>query len=299
MNVERSASYAERAVSVPSIIGNPPHDIGELESAIGISLVDADVAGNDFGHFMLRRELSGQIADVSASYVWDMYHEHPASTLDRLRTRRLLDFTVSVRDGRAAIERELVARFGEPRVVDSAYVYDHWIVRRHLDDACALSHHETLPDWAVEQPTQEARERFLINLMAAAAATGSLDELDGIVSSAPAAAGVRVGSVSRKSVSLTLVPPISALELVRLLGWGECVGQSGDVHQSNWELHRVVQSGTGGWVTQPPSCGAWSVRAAVDGRPSGGEIEEPNPPLGGRHRLATKDVVRYLSLGKR
>src|SRR5687768_13129013 len=163
--------------------------MSELEEIVGISLVDADVAGNDFGHFLLRRELAGEIADVSATYAWDMYHEHPASTLERLRERRLLDFTLSVRTGRAAIERELGARFGEPRAVDATHVYEHWIVRHHAEDACALSHYETLPDWAVEKPNAETRERFLLELVKAAASATSLDPLAQLLSSAPSAAG--------------------------------------------------------------------------------------------------------------
>jgi hypothetical protein len=131
----------------------------------------------------------------------------------------------------------------------------------------------------------------------AAATATSLHELEPIAAAAPPNAGIAFDGVGGSELYLGFVPPIPALELEAMLGWPESFGETSDVHQSSWRLKFLVTDDSSRPYSAPPSYGRWNVRAALDGRPTGGEIADPSAPLGGRHRLGPKDLVRGFALG--
>jgi hypothetical protein len=279
------------------IHGDVPKTVGALETALGIGFVEADVTGPLLGTFTSQRALDGDIPWLSLRFGWDMYHERPPTTLEELRRRSLLEFTVQAARGRSAIEQALRERFGPARSLPDAIVYELWIVRpdARFSDACWLSHHDQLPDWAVPPPDAAARHRFLRDLVAAAATADALDDLKRAFADPPAASGVVFGGSTSSELHFELVPPIAALELVEVLGWPLSVGQTADVHQSSWRLWNVV-SESPTVVTAPPAYGRWNLGAFLVGRPTGGAMSGP-APLGGRHYLGPEDRVRVLTVG--
>jgi len=276
----------------------PPRTMGALEAALGLRFGEADLERNTMGHFSSRTP-AGDVVGLTASYAWDVYHEEPATTLERLRSRRVLDFTVQLARGRGAIEAALRHRFGPPRSVAGQRAYDSWFVSANEveGEACALSWYDKMPDWAVDAPDPAMRERFLLDLVAAVAGAETHDAVLRAASSPPPGSGVVFGGAWRESVSLELVPPIEALELARFLGWPNAIGESNDVHQSSWRIKIVTGAGAYGPVTAPPTYGRWNIGALLASRPSGGEVAgHPGGPTG-RQRLGPKDVVRVFVIG--
>jgi hypothetical protein len=133
------------------------------------------------------------------------------------------------------------------------------------------------PDWMlVIDPA--ARERALGEIARAG-------DVLGLVKALPSDAGI---VASRDGIEFA--PPIRALDLSRIFGWGELVGRTHDVHQSSWHLY--VQENDG-YVR--PAIGGRTVTALFERRPTGGEVAPM--PLGGTHRASAEDMVRYLWIG--
>jgi hypothetical protein len=273
-----------------------PKTMGSLEAALGIELLQTDLAGNDLGLFHLERGLDGDVRSVFARYQWDMYHERPPTSVEGLRGRRLLELTLHMTRGRAEIVRTLYQRFGQHRLVNRAFVYERWFVNDGEDDGCSLSYHEKLPDSAVPAPDASGREQALLALVGAAASAATLDDVARTVASAPPSAGIVLTGTFRNNLNFEFVPPLAASELARILGWQNLVCESRDVHQSTWTITKIVSAASEETVTAP-AYGRWKLRASLDGSPTGDKVPHPSGPPGGRYFLGASDVVRYFALG--
>lgn len=270
-----------------------PSNIGALEQAIGLRFDEGDVAGNDMGGFTARTVPAGDVLGLSVKYAWDMYHESLAASIDALRAKRVLDFTVRLARGRSLVEGTLRERFGAPRTIAAHRVYGLWLVDEQDGDACALAHYDKLPDWAVATADSGARERFLIELANVTAAEATLDAVRTRLGAPPPATGMVMHATD---LAFELVPPIAAIELARILAWPNAIGQSTDVHQSSWRIKLVRSEGAYGPVTVPPIYGRFDVDAQLRSRPTGGTVPGHQGGPVGREQLGPDDLVGHLRL---
>jgi hypothetical protein len=68
-------------------LADPPATVGELAAALDVPLDDIVATGMwDMGSFITVR--------FSATYEWDMYHEHPVASAADLARRRLISYHV-------------------------------------------------------------------------------------------------------------------------------------------------------------------------------------------------------------
>lgn len=263
---------------VSVLIAGPPKTIGELETALGLRFDERWVAKNDFGTFSSPPFfVPGAVVSFSARYRWDMHHENPPRTIADLRGREVYALDVTFADG---VDGPLRARFGEPRVVDGAHVYDTWIAKGN-----ALSWSKKLPDWAVPREDAALRARYLEHLVA----LQTKEERARAAEVAPKAAGIVLASVQRNIVTIELVPPIPALDLVALFGWKDAIAESVGIYRGSWIIALVTGKHEYGLATVRAN-----PEATLATAPTGPELPGVGPT--GRKQLVAADCVRYLEL---
>jgi hypothetical protein len=220
-------------VSDFAFVREAPETVGALAAALGVS-VDAIAADgqSDMGYVMHDR--------FSATYDWDMYHEHPVRSADDLGGRRLQDYCVFGVAGRDACEATLRSLHGAPRAFGERTRYGPFFLTP--GEPFSLEWYETEPDWAMTPADPEERRAQLRALVA-------------------------------EGGYLKLEPPMPAHELAAAIGRPDAVGVSTDVHMSHWVLAepsgdrlriggRSVEAMLGGWPTGPEVDGV-SVPAAA------------------------------------
>lgn len=281
----------------------PPGTIGELEKGLGLRFDDTFVEGNTMGSFSApppfvtsRPPLTAILVSLSVTYPWDMHHVAPPSSVADLRSQSVSSVTVRFARGRSEIEAKLRGRFGMPRDVPNHRAYERWFVSTAPEEgeACSLTHHDRLPDWALDAPDVSARETFLVALTAALRDATSVADVERAASSPPVGSGIVFKGTSSKRVSFELAPPIAALEMVRILGLEGAIGESTDVHMSSWKIKLVVGATERGSATAYPTFGRGTLEASLTTRPTGGAVPGHQAGPKGHERLAAADLVRYV-----
>ena len=141
------------------------------------------------------------------------------------------------------------------------------------------------------------REEFLLHLAAAVRSAANVADIVRATSSTPARSGITFTGSTGSRVSFELAPPISALELARIFGVANAIGESTDVHMSSWRIKSVTGGGEAGPVTAPPPLGRWKLNASLTARPTGGDLPDHRGGPIGRQQLGSADVVRFVSVG--
>ena len=293
----------------------PPKTVGALTRALGIELSGEDVKQSGLGAMLVRQVAppSSDVTFLSASYVWDMFHERAVSTREDLLARQLVEWRVGFGHPASALEGELAARLGPSRSAASSRVFGTWILTGTSEHTSTLSFHTKLPDWAVAQPDRVRRERALLELAATIAASGDRSVLERAAAALPSECGLvlapRTSSPAHiPGLSIELVPAVPATALARLFGWTRPVGRTFHVHQATWELW--LATGDTKLAVERPSLGTWHVVPIFAGRPSGKPLAEwsyvepapggPPPlpdPLTGVYDVGEADLVRWLRIG--
>jgi hypothetical protein len=120
----------DRIVRVLLDEAGPPPTVGALEQALGIALTQAEVPASATGRISLtetrERFLGPVLAGLSAGFVV----RRPFTTVDDLRARPLVRFTIHFKGvrGREPVEAALRGHFGPPREQGPHCVYAAWIV---------------------------------------------------------------------------------------------------------------------------------------------------------------------------
>ncbi|MFN8555331.1 MAG: tetratricopeptide repeat protein [Candidatus Obscuribacterales bacterium] len=98
--------------------------------------------------------------------------------------------------------------------------------------------------------------------------------------------------IDEKTVEIQLKNPCSARLVSKLIGWNSPYLVSPDVHQTTWEIQvprdRMGKIEGSRIATTYPQIGAWTVRASVDGRPTG-ELPETVAGASPAYNLAIYD----------
>jgi len=278
---------------VEALLAGPPATIADLETALRLRFDERWAATNDFGTFTSPPFFErGDVVSFSAVYRWDMHHENPPTNLTEQRARSVLSFEVTFSHGGRDIDEALEARFGPPRAAKSARVYGTWIVKDLDGGRCSLAFAHTLPDWAMPEPDAALRERYLHHI----AALATKDEIARAAEVAPNESGIVLAGTARAYVTVELMPPMGALDLVRAFEWKDAIAESSGVNQTSWSIALVTGTNAYGLLTSKPKLGAHPCTAALADRPKGG-----NAPghLGGptaRRVLLAEDRVRYLEI---
>jgi hypothetical protein len=119
---------ARAALGVIGLVLDPPRRVRELAAGAGLLVADLLPMGGMGDVFA---------ANVSASYRWDMHHEHPVTTAAELGPRELISYSVRVSSGRARCEAAV-------RESDEAF-----FVKHPVEDAFTLEWYAETPDWAL------------------------------------------------------------------------------------------------------------------------------------------------------
>jgi len=221
-------------------VRNPPQRVGELAKALGleVAVIWGGAPANGWLPSPPRHLLTGTVPlsdtvrDVSLTFAYDVYHERPVDSVERLAAKEIKDFCVFFLAGHqecaAALEkcygppqptlRDNSVRYGSLRGSGFAFfLSDAWPEGRF-----ALDWYRDEPDW----------NKRSADLAAA------------------------VAEVRRQGFA-SIHPPGSALEVARLLGDPDPVAQSTDVHLSRWtfrvgDIEATLRYGaTGGMVDGP------------------------------------------------
>lgn len=284
-----------------SFVGAPPSRVGDLEAALRIHLPEPLPKRASTGSLLLplpgeANPLSDEIARLSATYVWDLYHQDAITDVAALRARALVDYSVHFARGRAPCEAALRATYGAPSsklraASDPWRQYGPFFVDAKEGDAFVLAWYAKEPDWAAPSIDPDARLAAVRSLTLDLPIDATAEHVDRVMSTLPKSAGVVVKKGDSGDYGLELVPPMLAKDFTKAIGAPNAVGQSSDVHRSSWQL--VVPSGQGDWT--PARFGAWELAAYLDSRPSGGQVSEKRGPIP-RLRLGQSDKIRYIGL---
>ena len=134
-------------------IRSPPRTIGELEAKLRCHFGPAVPPEHAQGKLVL--PLAGHAESLFARYAPDA---PPASTVDVLRNREVLEFVVRMTRGRASIERELQRRLGLPRDGGDFRAYGRWVVTPTEGDGFLVAHYrKELPPWVDAAPPAPPR----------------------------------------------------------------------------------------------------------------------------------------------
>lgn len=233
-----------------AFVRDPPERLGDLAAALGVTVDELFADGHaDMGHVMHDR--------FSATYDWDMYHEHPVRSADDLAHRRLQDYCVFHAGGREQCEAALRARHGAPTAVGERIRYGPFFVSAGAGGRFNLEWYESEPDWA-KPPADPAERRAQLQQLVA----------DGGY--------------------LALEPPMPALECARALGRPDAVGVSTDVHMSHW----VLAEPDG----ERLQVGGRKVEAMLGGWPTGPAVSGVSVPAAAVHHLGPDDVIRWVRI---
>ena len=187
------------------LVLDPPTSVGELAEALGVRTEDLVPHGRfSMGSILATGPLTDEVADVSAEYRWDIFHEAPVTSLGDLAQRPLVSYAIRLTRGRDAAEAALRALHGEPRSLPGRRGYGPF----HVGDD-VLEWYASEPDWAKPQVD-------LTELVARILHARTEEELGGPV--------------------LECDPPVPALALARALGCPAPVARSVDVHMSSWRM---------------------------------------------------------------
>ena len=141
----------------------------------------------------------------SATYAWDMHHEHPVRSADDVAWRQLHDYCVFYAGGQAECEAALRAQYGAPQPVADRIRYGPFFISVGDGGRFNLEWYRDEPDWAM--PAADPEERL-----------------------------AQVRALVANGGELTFKPPMPARELARALGRPDAIGRSTDVHLSHWVL---------------------------------------------------------------
>jgi hypothetical protein len=231
-----------------AFVREPPERVGELAAALGISVAEVFSDGrSDMGFVMNER--------FSATYDWDMYHEHPVRSADDLARRRLREYCVFFASGQDECEAALRTLHGAPQRVGERIRYARFFLNVGAGGRFNLEWYAREPDWAMPPPDPEQR---LVQLRTLVADGGYL----------------------------VLEPPMPAVECARALGRPDAVGVSTDVHMSHW----VLAEPDG----ERLRLGDRTVEATLGGWPSGPAVSGVSIPAAAVHHLGPDDVVRSV-----
>jgi len=233
-----------------AFVREPPERVGELAAALGLTVAAVFGDGtSDMGFVVNDR--------FSATYAWDMHHEHPVRSADDVAWRQLHDYCVFYAGGQAECEAALRAQYGAPQPVADRIRYGPFFISVGDGGRFNLEWYRDEPDWAV--PAADPEERL-----------------------------AQVRALVANGGELTFKPPMPARELARALGRPDAIGRSTDVHLSHWVLaepdgEKLELLGR-------------TVEAALDRWPSGPDVAGVSFPGGAVQHLGDDDVVRRLRI---
>lgn len=203
---------------------------------------------------------------VTAQFAWDMHHEAPISSADRLRERSLVSYAVSYPAGRTACATALSRSYGPPARAGSRLRYGPYFVQGNDGEGFTVEWHEEELQWALPAADQAQRARVLRDLAAAvAAATGESRLAAALAAAASGGPGLQAG----RAGELVFRPPVPALLLAKAIGIPQPTAMTIDVHRSSWVL-AVVSDGR----LARPRAGHWRIEARLAGPPTGGALSE-------------------------
>jgi hypothetical protein len=304
----------DAAQLVARLIAAPPTRLSGLEAVIGpVAMSFANEDRENMG-YLSRPPLTADdgeftflVASLNVRYDFDMYHDTP----ERPRDVRLLEYTLSVRGDRAAVEPLLAARFGAPRHIPREPFVTAVYHPFYLADGYpgfTLEWHADPPRWAIPVPSAATRTAWLEGLHDRIATAHTIDEIDAYCRPAAAAAGVEIiGTLNSglnryadftfphddtRDYHLRFTPPVPARRLATVFGWQPATGTSGDTHMATWEIQRLGD----GWYPISGALRHWELRAVLGGWPQGDTIEDET----GTHRMVgDQDEVVRLAIHPR
>lgn len=253
----------------------PPATVGELAGA-------ADVALDQL--IDPRRPSTGHVAhgSLAARFAWDVHHEEPVADGGELARRALLSFQLGLGAGRARCEVLLAGRHGEVENVAGRRRYGCFFVDANDDEQFTLEWYATVPDWALRTADPFARRSALLELAERLRTAGDEAALAAALTSVPAASGLATSGLGARE--LVAAPPLGADEVVAAFGISApAFAESEGIYLAGWHLRATL--------------GAWTVRAYLDGTPSGPDDPTRSPGPIGRRLLGSGDTVRHLSFG--
>ncbi len=285
----RAISPASREIPQGVLdLAEPPKTVGDLCEIFGVKLTAEHVKKASCGRIQL--DFRGTVTKLEATYTFSVFHEQPIETWESMSGREPSDFIATLAVPAAVLDAALEKKHGKPRVLTAHRQYGPFFVGGSPNDGtCTLAWYEKTPDWAIPAPPFAIRERALVEIMNAASAGGSLADVtvaDG--------AGIVVKHRSATTLRLELVPAMLANDLISIFQWGPCLGDTDDMHMQRWHVQKHTGENEFGAERTLPSFGARSVRAEIDGWPSGGRVTAGGL---GTYAIGAKDLVRYLVIG--
>ncbi|MEJ7730691.1 MAG: hypothetical protein WKG00_15920 [Polyangiaceae bacterium] len=290
-----------------------PRRFGELESALGLRLEGPLGPHGGMGTFVApwgsptpwSAPLSLCVNRLWAKYGWDPVRERPAATVDDLRHRMLVSFSVAVPRSWEICESLLRDRYGQAttatEVVETpehrhatTYLLYGPFFTRPLTGGFYLDWYDRRPDWAAPPFLPEVRARWLRELTGRLRRAVTAKDMLRAIESPPGQAGITAGGLAAyEDASIVLVPAMRVTDLVEALSLQDACMESVGVHH---ETHRIVVGDPEGLGTSAPVFGAWMVDAALPHRAHGTIIESSTPTSVSRCRLDARDTVQYLQI---
>ncbi len=214
---------------------------------------------------------------MTAQFAWDMHHEAPISSADRLRERSLISYTAAYPAGCTACATALSRSYGPPARAGSRLRYGPFFLQGNDGEGFTVEWYEEEPGWALPAADQAQRARVLRDLAAAVAAATDQSRLAAALA---AAASGGPGLEASRTGELLFRPPVPALLLAEAIGIPQPTAMTVDVHRSSWVL-AVVSDGR----LVRPRAGPWRIEARLAGSPAGGALGE-------------RDAVRAMSFDR-
>lgn len=290
-----------------AFVTRAPRTVGELEAALALHLADPPEPAARMGSLLIpsgkdrKAPASSEIERVSVDYRWDRYHQAPVATVDALRRRDLVRYSVRFVRGRADCEAELRAAHGEPRArakperprATPHRQYGPFAVDASDGDAFTLEWYAQPPDWFADPVDDAARLAALAELARALPSAKGTGEIGPLAARWPRSAGiVAKGSLNAGDFWLELVPAMAAREVAQAFAMKSAVAESVGVHQSQWRL--VETTGPRAWAAK--RIGPWTLEPSLTEAPSGESIPHAPPGPTSRRALTPTDAVRSLRL---
>jgi hypothetical protein len=281
------------------LLERPATTIGELAHALGIEVADlADYVR--MGHLATDLPTSGQswadrcrsarsrgIHSLSGRYAWDIHHQQPVPSAERLPGTALQEYAIEFTGNPEACEAELQKRYGPPELIFATTGrydppggrrrYRPFFVAAPTAGGFVLEWYAREPEWAIAEVDPAARDEFLRTLVRALEI-----ELDGaaVVRDLEPLAGRARAELSTAFFSIRFHPPLPIAQLFAATGWEQPVAITTGIYMDTWYVLPHADFASGGVGAR---VGAWTLRSLLEGpprRPDGSGL-----PALGRHGL--------------